>query len=217
MTQRDERALRRQLERYTLRFNDAFWRFWDEQVVPILSPAPVIVDVGPGPGLFLRDLSERLPDATLHGVDANEAMVENARAIDYAGPVPTLVLANVESSPLPYDDGSVDLLTMAAVLHGFDDPFSFLREQAARVLKPDGRMLLFDWFRQPMREYVERRLIEPGEPEETRYTRALEQFRVHNKYTLDDWGWVLAESGMRVEAETSEPHPFARVWLLRPE
>ena len=76
-------------------------------------------------------------------------------------------------------------------------------------------MLLFDWFRQPMREYIERRLIEPGEPEPLRYERALEQFRVHNKYTLDDWRWILAESGMTVEAETSDPHSFARVWLLR--
>ena len=206
MTQRDERALRRQLERYTLRFNDAFWRFWDEHVAPVLPPAPVILDVGPGPGLFLRDLSERLPDATLHGVDDNEAMVENARSLDYAGPSPSLLLANVEHA----------LLTMAAVLYGFDDPFTFLREQAARVLKPEGRMLLFDWFRQPMREYIERRLIEPGEPEELRYERALAQFRIHNKYTLDDWRWILAESGMRIEAETSEPHPVARVWLLRP-
>ncbi len=217
MTQRDERALRRQIERYTVRFNEDFWRFWDEHVVQVLPPAPVIVDVGPGPGLFLRDLSERLPNATLHGVDANEAMVENARALDYAGPVPTLVLANVESSPLPYDDGSVDLLTIAAVLHTFDDPFTFLREQAARVLGPDGRIVLFDWFREPMRDYVARRLIEPGDPEELRYGRALEQFGIHNKYTLDDWRWVFAESGMRIEAETSEPHPSARVWLLRPE
>ena len=132
MTQRDDRALRRQLERYTLRFNDAFWQFWDEQVALVLPSAPVIVDLGPGPGLFLRDLSARLPDAALRGVDANEAMVENARALDYAGPVPSLVLANIEDAPLPFDDGSVDLLTMAAVLHGFDDPFTFLREQAAR-------------------------------------------------------------------------------------
>ena len=217
MTQRDDRALRRQIERYAVRFNDAFWRFWDEQVAPTLPPAPVIVDVGPGPGLFLRDLSERLPDATLHGVDANEAMVENARALDYAGPVPTLALANIEASSLPYDDGTVDLLTIAAVLHAFDDPFTFLREQAVRVLKPGGRIMLFDWFRQPMRDYIARRLVEPGDPEELRYERALEQFRIHNKYSLDDWRWVLAESGLRIEAETTEPHPSARVWLLRPE
>ncbi len=216
MTSRDERALRRQIERYELRFNPAFWQFWDERVAPRLPSAPVIVDVGPGPGLFLRDLSARLPDAQLYGVDSNEAMIENARALDYAGPAPTLSLLDVETAPLPFEDASVDLLTMTAVLHAFNDPFTFLREQAARVVKPGGRFMLYDWFRQPMRDYIARRLIEPGGPEETRYERALEQFRVHNKYTLDDWAWLLGESGMTVEAETSAPHPFARVWLLRP-
>ncbi len=216
MTLRDDRALRRQIERYELRFNPAFWQFWDAHIAPALPSAPVVADIGPGPGLFLRDLSARLPDAQLHGVDSNEAMIENARTLDYAGPAPALHLLDVEAAPLPFEDGAVDLLTMTAVLHAFDDPFTFLREQAARVVKPgSGRFMLFDWFRQPMKEYLARRLIEPGEPEETRYERALQQFRIHNKYTLDDWAWTLSESGMTVEAETSAPHPFARVWVLR--
>lgn len=214
---RDERALRRQLERYAVRFNDAFWRFWDDAVAPGLPPRPVVVDVGPGPGLFLRDLSARLPDAALHGLDANEAMIENAAALDYAGPVPSLRLLNAEAEPLPFADGAVDLLTMTAVLHMFADPFAFLRDQAARVIGSNGRLLVYDWFRVPMRDYLERRMIEPGEPEETRYQRALEQFRSHNKYTLDDWRWLFAETGMRVESETSASHPFARAWVLRAE
>lgn len=214
-TRRDERALRRQLERYAVRFNDAFWRFWDDAVAPGLPPRPMIVDVGQGPGLFLRDLSARLPDAALRGLDADEAMIENAGSLDYPGPVPSLRLLDAESEPLPFADGAVDLLTMTAVLHMFADPFTFLRGQAARVIGPDGRLLLYDWLRVPMRDYLERRMIEPGEPEETRYQRALEQFRSHNKYTLDDWRWIFAESGLRVEAETSAPHPFARAWVLR--
>lgn len=214
-TRRDERALRRQLRRYAVRFNDAFWRFWDAAVAPGLPPRPVVADVGPGPGLFLRDLSARLPGASLHGLDANEAMIESAAALDYAGPVPSLRLMDAEAQPLPFADGEVDLLTMTAVLHTFVDPFSFLRGQAARVIGANGRILLYDWVRVPMRDYLALRMVEPGEPKATRYQRALEQFRVHNKYTLDDWRWVIAESGMRVEAETSTPHPHARAWVLR--
>ena len=214
-TRRDERALRRQLRRYVVRFNDAFWRFWDAAVAPGLPPRPVIADVGPGPGLFLLDLSARLPGATLHGLDANEAMIESAAALDYAGPVPSLLLMDAEAQPLPFADGEVDLLTMTAVLHTFVDPFSFLRGQAARVIGAEGRILLYDWIRVPMRDYLALRMVEPGEPKATRYQRALDQFRVHNKYALDDWRWVIAESGLRVEAETSAPHPHARAWVLR--
>ena len=104
---------------------------------------------------------------------------------------------------------------MSAVLNAFDDPFTFLREQAARVIGAGGRFVPFDWFRQPTRAYVARRLIEPGESEAGRCRRALTQFRIHNAYTPDDWRWILASTGMRVAAETSAPHPFARVWLLR--
>lgn len=214
-TRRDERALRRQLQRYAVRFNDAFWRFWDAAVAPGLPPRPVVADVGPGPGLFLRDLSARLPGASLHGLDANEAMIESAAALDYAGPVPSLRLMDAEAQPLPFADGDVDLLTMTAVLHTFVDPFSFLRGQAARVIGAEGRILLYDWIRVPLRDYLALRMVEPGEPKATRYQRALDQFRVHNKYTLDDWRWVIAESGLRVEAETSASHPHARAWVLR--
>lgn len=215
MTQRDERALRRQEERYQVRFNHHFWHFWNDYIAPKLPSFPVIADVGPGPGMFLRDLSARLPSAELHGIDTNEAMIDNARSLNYVGSIPKLHLADVETTPLPFDDHSVDLLSMTAVLHAFQDPFTFLREQVARVVKPDGYFMLFDWVRQPMKDYIAQRLIEPGEPEPLRYGRALEQFRIHNKYTLSDWEWILAEVGMTIQEQTTEPHPFARLWLLR--
>ena len=214
MTNPEHQALQRQLQRYEVRFNAAFWGFWDAHVAPILPNTPVIADVGIGPGLFLRDLSAKLREVTLLGVDSSEVMLANAQSLNYEGAIPTLQLMDVETSPLPFPDGSVDLLTMAAVLHTFEDPFTFLREEVPRVLKPRGRFLLFDWFRQPMQTYIARRIVEPGDPEELRYSRALEQFRAHNKYTMADWLWIISESNLTIEAETSGPHPAARIWLL---
>ena len=211
---RDERALRRQLERYAVRFNDAFWQFWDEAVAPGLPPRPVVADIGPGPCLFLRPLgapARRLPARPrLERGDDREHPRARLR-----GARPVAAPDGRRDGAAPFADGAVDLLTMTAVLHMFADPFAFLREQAGRVIGANGRLLLYDWFRQPMRDYLERRMIEPGEPEETRYQRAMEQFHSHNKYTLDDWRWIFAETGMRVEAETSAPHPFARAWVLK--
>ena len=42
---------------------------------PRSRPQPVIVDLGCGPGLFLRDLGERYPQATLFGYDVTPAMI----------------------------------------------------------------------------------------------------------------------------------------------
>lgn len=215
MTTRDDDALRRQLIRYTLRFNGAFWAFFEQHVAPRLPSRPVMLDVGCGPGLYLRDLSERYPSAVLHGIDANEAMIENARRLDYSGPGPALSLANVEKASMPLADGSVDLLTMAAVLHAQDDPFAVLRE-VRRVLSSGGLFLLFDWVRVPMKDYLEQRQIEPGDEPGDRWGRALKLFPVHNKYTVDDWRWLLANAGFAIDEETSAPHQRSRIFLCKP-
>lgn len=212
MTSRDDEALRRQLTRYTLRFNDTFWEFFDQYVTPRLPGRPVLVDVGCGPGLYLRDLSARFPSAILHGIDGNEAMVENAEFLEYAGPVPSVSLLNAEHERWPLPDGSAHLLTMAAMLHAQDDPFAVLAE-TRRVLAPGGMFLLFDWVRVPMKDYLQQRQDEPGDEPGDRWGRALKLFAVHNKYTVEDWRWLLAEAGFVIDEEPPAPHQRSRIFL----
>jgi ubiquinone/menaquinone biosynthesis C-methylase UbiE len=173
----------------------------------------VLVDLGSGPGLFLRDVSSRIPDARLHGVDQATDMIENARSLEYAGEPPTLALHDIAADPLPLADVSVDLLCIAAVMHTFQDPFRFL-DEVRRVLAPNGLFLLYDWIRVPFEEYIAYRQREPGDPEELRYPRALELFATHNKYTADDWRWILAQGRYEIVAASS-PYPRARVFLCR--
>ena len=206
-------ALRRQLERYYVRFNESFWEFFDSKVQPLLPRAPVLVDLGCGPGLFLRDVSSRIPDARLHGYDQAADMIENASGLEYAGEPPTLGLHDVTTDPLPLADGLVDLLCIAAVMHTFRDPFGFL-DEVRRVLSPSGLFLLYDWIRVPFEEYIAYRQREPGDPDELRFPRALELFATHNKYTADDWRWILAEGRYEIVAAAS-PYPRARAFLCR--
>lgn len=209
----DQRALRRQTERYTVRFNDAFWAFWDAEAAPRLPDNPRIVDLGCGPGMFLRDVSNRLPGAMIEGYDINRSMLDNAASLGYEGPVPHLGTADLTKMPLPLVDASVDLLCATAVVHTLEDPFSFFAE-AKRVLKPGGFFLLYDWVRVPMEAYFAGRQEEPGDPPDARWPRALEQFAIHNKYTAEDWHWIFGRTGMAVEVEAT-PHPRSRCWLLR--
>jgi ubiquinone/menaquinone biosynthesis C-methylase UbiE len=209
---RGSRALARQLERYYVRFTGGFWAFFEAEVMPRLPDAPTLVDVGCGPGLYLRDVRKLLPSARLHGIDVAQEMIDNARALEFDGEPPTLTLSDAKAAPLPFADGSVELLTVAAVLHTFDDPWAFLAE-ARRVLAPEGLLLVYDWIRVPMREYMVSRQTEPGDPPELRYSRALELFATHNKYTEDDWRWVLTEGGF-VVLHTAAPLARARAFLL---
>ena len=208
-----ERALERQLERYLVRFNDAFWDFFEAKVQPRLPASPVLVDLGCGPGLFLRDVSARLPSARLSGYDQAQDMLDSARGLDYAGGPPVFDVCDV-SGDLPIASGSVDLPTIAAVMHPFADPFAFL-DEVRRVLAPRGLFLLYDWIRVPMRDYIAYREREPGDPPEVRRARAVQMFGTHNTFTDDDWQWILAQARYEI-LDAALPYPRARAFLTRP-
>ncbi len=210
---RQEQMLARQLLRYEVRFTPDFWEFFGDKVEPLLPETPMLVDVGCGPGLYLRDVSRRLPAAKLHGYDVSPPMIGNARDLGYAGEPPVLGVQDVAAEPLPLADGSVDLLSATAMVFGMQDPFPFL-EEVRRVLAPNGHFLLYDWIRVPMRDYIRMRQEEPGDDPPDRYPRALEMFHLHNKYTADDWRWVLSQAKLDIVVAAS-PIPRARAWLTR--
>ncbi len=77
--------------------------------------------------------------------------------IDYGRQLPgvtlTLALHDVTTRPLPHAAGTVDLVSMASVLHVIDEPLPVLAE-IRRVLAPGGVFLLHDWIRRPLPAYL---------------------------------------------------------------
>jgi SAM-dependent methyltransferase len=202
----DAELLQRMVTSYPERFGETFWQFFTAQVSPLLPPRPVIIDLGCGPGLFLRDLSARYPQAQLYGYDVTTAMVEHAQQLDYPGARPRVVVHDMLAQPLPLAPGAVHLVCMTAVLHLFDDPYGALAE-IRRLLGAAGVFMLYDWVRTPLQVYLTSRLEGTGEAREVSRQRCMRLFPVHNKYTLDDWQWLLAETGFRVSFTTQwRPH-----------
>jgi SAM-dependent methyltransferase len=195
----DDALLRRMVDTHAERYGPSYWAFFDAHVGPSLPERPVIVDIGCGPGLFLRDLGVRYPSASLHGYDVTPAMVAHACALP--GIRLTLALHDVTAQPLPHAAGTVDLVGMSSVLHILDEPLPVLRE-IRRVLAPGGIFLLNDWVRQPLPTYLawRRDVLKETGPDASR--RAFRLFPAHNKYTADDWRWLLAEAGLSLAAET---------------
>jgi len=165
-----------------------------------------MIDLGCGPGLFLRDLGERVPTATLHGYDVTPAMVAYGQQLAFRGPKPALALHDVSTQSLPHDAGAVHFLSMSSVLHVLDAPLPVLSE-IRRVLAPSGTFLLHDWIRQPLSTYLAYRREVLGEGE-TENERGFRLFPVHNKYTPDDWRWLLTEAGraIRHQAQLRDSH-----------
>jgi SAM-dependent methyltransferase len=193
----DADLLQRLLASHAERFGKAFWDLFASQIAPLLPAQPVVVDLGSGPGLFLHDISERYPQAVLYGYDITPAMIAHSQQLPWTASKPTLALHDVATQPLPHATGSVHLVTMTSVLHVFEEPLPVLAE-IRRVLAPGGTFLLHDWIRRPLQAYLAWRQEGQEEDAETSLRRGFRLFPVHNKYTAEDWQWLLGEAGFTV-------------------
>jgi SAM-dependent methyltransferase len=193
----DDELVQRMVTTHPDRFGAPFWTFFAASVAPHLPARPAMLDLGCGPGLLLRDLGARYPAATLYGYDVTPAMIAYGQQLSFAGARPTLAVHDVALQPLPQAAGSVHLVSMASVLHVLDEPLPVLAE-IRRVLGPRGTFLLQDWVRQPLSTYLAWRRDQQGEREPECSRRGFRLFPAQNKYTLDDWRWLLAEAGFSV-------------------
>ena len=200
----DEEFAQRMIQTYPERFGESFWTYFTAQVGRFLPSRPVIIDLGCGPGLFLQDLARRYPQATLYGYDVTPAMIAHAKALDWPAAPPTLALHDVTADALPLSAGSVHLVTMMSVLHLFDDPLTVLAE-LRRLLAPGGLFVLRDWIRRPLQEYLARRQASFNEETGLGRQRGFRLFPVHNKYTVEDWEWLLAEAGFHIRSRLPMP------------
>lgn len=119
---------------------------YPERVFGILSryhvaalPLRSAADIGSGTGIFSRQLMESVPSIeTLICVEANSDMVAVAKERSSVFRGLNVLAGFAESLPLP--DCFCDLVTAATSANWFDRPLFY--DEAARVLKPSGTLLL---------------------------------------------------------------------------
>jgi SAM-dependent methyltransferase len=194
------------------RYNSDFWDYFAAQVSRRLPAQPVVVDIGCGPGLFLRDVGERYAPSTLYGYDVTPAMIDYAKAASYPGSAPSFAWHDITAEPLPLASGSVNLVSMNAVLHVLPDPLPVC-EEIIRLLAPGGVFLLHDWIRTPLQTYLESRTIDmTGEELAEGRRRGMRLFAAHNKYTTEDWLWLLTQAGFTIQG-TIQLRPHFRIFI----
>jgi ArsR family transcriptional regulator len=114
----------------------------------LLDPAWRVADLGCGTGQLTALVAPHVRQVI--GVDGSADMLHEARRrFDRQSNV-DLRLGTLEA--LPIDDGQVDIVLMALVLHHLPDPGRALKE-AARVLHRGGRVLIIDMLPHDRAEY----------------------------------------------------------------
>lgn len=119
-----------------------------------------VVDVGAGPGSFLRVLLETFPSASGVWIDASEAMLERAMTdlADLAPRVQFQVGDLREADRLPLR-GDV-IVSSRAVHHFRPEAIRDFYEAAYRSLPPGGFLFNLDHFGTPLRQTYKR--VKPG-------------------------------------------------------
>jgi ArsR family transcriptional regulator len=100
-----------------------------------------LLDIGTGTGRVLELLAPRISHGV--GVDASKAMLELARARLARPGLGHCSVRLADMYRLPFPNDGFDLAVMQMVLHYADDPPGVLAE-AARVLRPGGRLIVID-------------------------------------------------------------------------
>jgi ubiquinone/menaquinone biosynthesis C-methylase UbiE/DNA-binding MarR family transcriptional regulator len=101
-----------------------------------------LLDIGTGTGRILEILAPQVKHGV--GVDLSSGMLALARSNIERHGLNHLQVRKGDMYSLPVDNGSVDLAIVHMVLHYSDEPCEVIRE-AARVLRPDGRLILVDF------------------------------------------------------------------------
>jgi len=146
-----------------------------------------IADIGAGTGYFTLPMAQIA--AKVFAVDVEPGMLARIEAKLIEAELNNVVCLQAEDSATGLAGSSCDCILLANVWHEFDDHAAVLAE-AARILKPNGRLAVLDW-----RADLD---TPPGPPQAHRIPKEVAQFtisdsgfRVHTVCHVGKYSWLL--------------------------
>lgn len=106
-------------------------------LLPSLRPDATVLDVGCGPGTITAGLAARVPAGTVIGLDAEPAIIDQARTEHGVGEHRNMSFVTGDTYRLGFEDATFDVVHAHQVLQHLGDPVAALAEMR-RVCRPDG-------------------------------------------------------------------------------
>lgn len=171
-----------------------------EHILPFIEAdvvSPRILSIGAGTGILERALVDLMPQSRVIGLDLSMPMLEAINGNNYSSQIEGAsrvepLLASAENIPL--QDESVDYIILSSVVHeiaSYQHDFQFGEElkefyqEASRVLKKGGRIIIRDFMQPPNpQDKVTMRIGERREDDEIDPSEFLERFV--NEFEGDD-------------------------------
>jgi ubiquinone/menaquinone biosynthesis C-methylase UbiE len=117
----------------------------------VLRPEPGerILEIGPGVGYYTLDMAGWVgSEGKIEIFDLQQEFLDHTIARATERGLTNVIPTQGDATALPYEDDSMDAVVLTAVLGEIPDPVAALR-QIARVLKPNGRLVVGELFGDP--------------------------------------------------------------------
>jgi ubiquinone/menaquinone biosynthesis C-methylase UbiE len=154
-----------------------------------------MLDLGTGPAQIPILLCERRPEVSVVGIDLAHHMLRVAAAnVERSELGERIDLRHGDAKDLDLEPTSFDTVYSNTILHHIPDPRPFLSE-AARLVKPNGTLLIRDLFRPESRERLEE-LVDLHAQGANEYQRGLFGASLNAAFTPEELRAIADESGL---------------------
>lgn len=166
-----------------------------------LTSDAMVLDIATGGGHAAKALAPYA--AYVFATDLTHDMLDNTR--NYLASEPNIFFVTADAEALPFLDNTFDAVVCRIAAHHFPNPENFVQE-AARVLKPGGKLLLID-------------NVSPNDKELDEFVNRLEKLRDIShvrSYSLAEWdAWFKQAKLNKVNDNVRKKRFDYKEWVTR--